>query len=59
MMDSRAVQISQKDPKIEEMEMDKPVLPEIEHIKEVLERKETFFRDIRGRLDVVILLNMR
>ena len=59
-------------PTLEEMEMDKPVLPEIEHfrgkvtdeqleaIKDVLERNEdVFFRNIRQILDVVILLNMK
>ena len=37
-------------PKIEEMEMDKPVLPEIEHIKEVLERKEDVFSRHKGEI---------
>ena len=58
-------------PTLEEMEMDKPVLPEIEHlrgrvtdeqleaIKDVLERNEEFFRDLKQTLDVVILLNMK
>ena len=58
-------------PTLEEMEMDKPVLPEIEHfrgkvtdeqleaIKDVLEQTRTFFRNIRQTLDVVILLNMK
>ena len=53
-MDFRAVQISYR-PTLEEMEMDKPVLPEIEHlrgkvtdeqleaIKDVLERNEDVF----------------
>ena len=51
--------------------MDKPFLREIEHlsgkvtdeqleaIKDVLERNEHVFRDIRQTLDVVILLNMK
>ena len=51
--------------------MDKPVLPEIEHlrgkvtdeqleaIKDVLDRNEEVFRDIRETLDFVILLNMK
>ena len=58
-------------PTLEEMEMDKPVLPEIEHLRgkltdeqlqaitELLERMRTFFRNIRQTLDVVILLNMK
>ena len=60
-----------KTPTLEEMEMDKPVLPEIDHfrgkvtdeqleaIKDVLEQTRTFFRNIRQTLDVVILLNMK
>ena len=58
-------------PTLEEMEMNKPFLREIEHlsgkvtdeqleaIKDVLERNEHVFRDIRQTLDVVILLNMK
>ena len=54
------------------MQRDKPVLPEIEHlrckitdeqleaIKDVLERTEdVFFRNIRQTLDVAFLLNMK
>ena len=60
-----------KRPTLEEIEMDKPVLPEIEQsrgkltdeqleaIKGVLERNEDVFRNIRQTLDVVILLNMK
>ena len=56
---------------LEEMEMNKPVLPEIEHLRgkvtdeqleaimDVLERNEDVFRDIRQTLDVVISLNMK
>ena len=58
-------------PTLDEMEMDKPVLPEIEHlrgkltkeqleaIKDVLERNRDVFRNIRQTLDVVILLNLK
>ena len=58
-------------PTLEEMEIEKPVLLEIENLrgkvtdeqleatKDVLERNEETFRDIRQTLDVVLLLNMK
>ena len=59
-------------PTIDEMQMDKPVLSEIEHfrgkitdeqleaINDVLDRNEdVFFRNSRQTLGVVILLSMR
>ena len=57
-------------PTLEDLEMDKPVLPEMEYlrgkvtdeqleaIRDVLDRNEdVFFRKIRQTLDVVTLLN--
>ena len=58
-------------PTLDEMQTDKPVLPEIEHlrgklkdeqleaIKDVLERNEEVFQGIRRISGVVILLNMK
>ena len=59
-------------PSPEELEMDKPVLPEIEHlrwkitdeqleaIRDVLDRnQDVFFRDIGQTLDAANLLNMK
>ena len=58
-------------PTLEKLEMDKPVLPEIEHlrgkvtdeqlkaIKDVLDRNQDVFRDINKTLDVATLFNMK
>ena len=58
-------------PTLEELEMDKPVLPEIEHsrgkvtdeqleaIKKVLDMNQDVLGDIRQTLDAATLLNMK
>ena len=58
-------------PTLDEMQRDKPVLPEIEHlkgkitdeqleaVKDVLDRNEDVFRNTRQTLDVVISLSMK